>query len=66
MDWSGLEFTGEDWSADRKGVEGVRGDTGCSSTREARVTEGLKMPPEVAVEEEVEEEEMVTVQYVAG
>ncbi len=48
--------------SDRKEVEGVRGIAGCSSTREARVTEGSKMPSEVAVEEEVEEEEVVTVQ----
>ncbi len=47
-------------------MEGVRGVAGCSSTREARVTEGSKMPPEVAVEEEVEEEEVVTVHMLVG
>ncbi len=54
------------FSSDRKEVEGVRGVAGCSSTREARVTEGLQMPPEVAVEVEVEEEEVVTVQMLLG
>ncbi len=43
------------FSSDRKEVKGVRDVTGCSSTREARVKEGSKMPPE-----EVEEEEVVT------
>ncbi len=47
-------------------MEGVRGVTGCSSTREARVTEGSNMLPEVAVEVEVEEEEVVTVQILLG
>ncbi len=47
--------------SDRKEEEGVRGVAGCNSTREARVPEGSKMPLEVAVEEEVEEEEVVTV-----
>ncbi len=54
------------FSTDRKEVEGVRGVTGCSSTREARVTEGSKMPSEVAIEEEVEEEEVVTVHMLLG
>ncbi len=54
------------FSSDRKEVEGVRGVAGCSSTREARVTEGLKMPPEVAVEVEVEEEQVVTVHMLLG
>ncbi len=47
-------------------MEGVRGIAGCSSTREASVTEGSKMPPEVAVEVEVEEEEVVNVQMLLG
>ncbi len=50
----------------RKEVEGVRDIAGCSSTREARVTQGLKMPPEVVVEETVEEEEVVTVHMLGG
>ncbi len=47
-------------------MEGVRGITCSSSTRQARITEGSKMPPEVAVEEDVEEEEEVTVQMLLG
>ncbi len=51
---------------DRKQVEGIRGVAGCSSTREARVTEKSKMPPDVAVEEKAEEEEVVTVEMLLG
>ncbi len=54
------------FSSNRKEVEGVRGITGCCSTREAMVTEGSKMPAEVAVEEEVEKEEVVTIQMLLG
>ncbi len=55
-----------DFSSDRKEVEGVRGVAGCSSTREARVTEGSKMPPQVVVEETIEEEEVVNVHMLGG
>ncbi len=56
------------FSSDRKEVYGVRGIAGCRSTREANVTEGQKMPPEVdvVVEVEVEEEEVVTVEMLLG
>ncbi len=56
------------FSSDRKEVEGVRDVTSCRSTKEARVTEGSKMPPVVVVadEEAVEEEEVVTVHMLAG
>ncbi len=54
------------FSSDRKEVEGVHGVPGCSSTRYVRVTEGLQMPQEVAVEEEEAEEEVVTVQMLLG
>ncbi len=54
------------FSSNRKEAEGGRGVAGCSSTREARVTEGSKMPPEVVVEEAVEEEDVVTVHMLGG
>ncbi len=55
------------FSSDKKEVEGVRGVAGCRSTKEARVTEGSKMPPVlVADEEAVEVEEVVTVDILAG
>ncbi len=47
-------------------MEGVRGVAGCSSMKEARVIEGSKIPPKVAVEEEVEEEQVVTVHMLLG
>ncbi len=44
-----------------------RGITGCRPTKEARVTEGSKMPSVVVADEEaVEEEEVVTVHMLAG
>ncbi len=42
------------------------GVAGCRSMRKARVTEGWKMLPEVAVERNVEEEEVVTVHMLLG